>query len=101
MSKQLCCPICGEPTNVYMGKARKDGLCRKHGMQAKKGEIVQCADCDKWHEKEVICDCKKVKESKQESELTCIACGAPSNGKHFCFNCWKLYQNKTIYLKFF
>ena len=26
MSEQLRCPICGEPTNVYMGKARKDGF---------------------------------------------------------------------------
>ena len=62
-------------------------------MQAKKGEIVQCADCGKWHEKEVICDCKKVKEEskeiKSENELTCIICGEPSNGKHFCIDCWK------------
>ena len=47
MNEELKCPICGEPTNIYMGKARKDGLCRKHGMQANKGEIVQCNDCGK------------------------------------------------------
>lgn len=100
MSKQLRCPICGEPTNVYMGKARKDGLCRKHGMQANKGEIVQCADCGKWNEKEVICDCKKVKEEikelKPDNELTCIICGEPSNGKHFCIKCWAKYKDKSI-----
>lgn len=100
MLKQLCCPICGEPTNVYMGKARKDGLCRKHGMQANKGEIVQCADCGKWNEREVICDCKKVKEEikelKPDNELTCIICGEPSNGKHFCIKCWKKYHEKSV-----
>lgn len=96
MSEQLRCPICGEPTNVYMGKARKDGLCRKHGMQANKGEIIQCPDCGKWNEKDVICECKKVKENKIDNELTCIICGEPSNGKHFCMNCWKKYKDKSI-----
>ena len=100
MSEQLRCPICGEPTNIYMGKARKDGLCRKHGMQANKGEIIQCADCGKWNEKNVICDCKKIKEEnkeiKLENELTCIICGEPSNGKHFCIKCWKKFRERTI-----
>ncbi len=100
MSKQLRCPICGEPTNVYKGNARKDGLCRKHGMQANKGELIQCADCGKWNEKDVICECKKVKEesniSKPENELACIICGEPSNGKHFCIKCWGKYKDKSI-----
>jgi len=96
MSEQLCCPICGEPTNVYMGKARKDGLCRKHGMQANKGEIIQCPDCGKWNEKDVVCECKKIKEIKPENELTCIICGEPSNGKHFCLKCWKKYHEKSV-----
>lgn len=39
-NKELVCPICGEPTNIYMGKARKDRLCRKHGMMKNAGEIV-------------------------------------------------------------
>ena len=30
MSNELKCPICGEPTRVYMGNARKDKLCGKH-----------------------------------------------------------------------
>lgn len=97
MEKELKCPICGEPTNVYMGKARKDGLCRTHGMQANKGEIVQCADCGKWNDKDIICDCKKTKnENKIENELTCIICGEPSNGKHFCLKCWNRYKDKSI-----
>ena len=97
---QSICPICGEPTSVYMGNARKDALCRKHGMQANKGEIVQCADCGTWNKKDATCKCKKVKEeNKPENELNCIICSKPSNGQHFCFDCWKLYKNKAIYLK--
>ena len=96
MSNESKCPICGEPTFVYMGNARKDHLCKKHGQMAKAGEIVQCPDCGKWNEKDVVCECKKVKEAKSESELTCIICGEPSNGKHFCLKCWNKYKDKAI-----
>lgn len=100
MKEELRCPICGEPTNVYMGNARKDHLCKKHGKMANAGEIVQCADCGKWNEKNVICDCKKIREeSKTENELTCIICGKPSNGQHFCFDCWKQFNNKVVYIQ--
>ena len=34
------CPICGEPTIVYMGNARKDGLFGKHADMLKKGDII-------------------------------------------------------------
>ena len=93
MSEEKKCPICGEPTNIYMGKARKDGLCRKHGMQANKGEIEQCPDCEKWKKTEEACACKKknkiIESKKSESEeLTCIICGSPSNGKPQCKDCY-------------
>ena len=96
MNEELKCPICREPTSVYMGNARKDGLCRKHGKMANAGEIVQCPDCGKWNEKDLVCDCKKTKEVKSDNELTCIICGEPSNGKHFCIDCWKKYHEKSI-----
>lgn len=32
----------------------------------------------------------------KETELTCIICNAPSNGKHFCMDCWKKYKDKSI-----
>ena len=103
MKEELKCPICGEPTFVYMGNARKDKLCKKHGQMAKVGEIVQCTDCGKWNEKDIVCDCKKVKEenntNKPENELTCIICGKPSNGQHFCFDCWKQFNNKVVYIQ--
>ena len=37
---ELTCPICGNPTRVYMGNARKDRLCGKHADMLKAGEIV-------------------------------------------------------------
>lgn len=36
---------------------------------------------------------------KNSLDLTCIICGNPSNGKHFCYNCYKKYSNKILYLK--
>ncbi|MBO5224687.1 MAG: hypothetical protein J6C23_09280 [Clostridia bacterium] len=98
--KELKCPICGEPTNVYMGKARKDCLCYKHGRMANSGEISQCTDCGKWNKKGTTCECKKAKEeNKVENELACLVCGEPSNGKHFCIKCWNKYKDKSIDLR--
>lgn len=103
---ELKCPICGEPTSVYYGNARKDGLCSKHGKSANSGEIVQCPDCGKWNEKGAGCECRSfarkskdkeiIEENKSTDELTCIICGEPSNGKHFCIKCWKKYKERTI-----
>ncbi len=103
MSEQLRCPICGEPTVKFYGNYNRFGFCMLHSKMQKNGELIQCSDCGKWNEKDVVCDCKKIKvesnTSKLENELTCIICGKPSNGQHFCFDCWKLYKNKAIYLK--
>lgn len=99
MKEELKCPICGKPTVVYNGRANKNGLCLKHARQTNAGEIVQCADCGKWNEKDVVCECKKSKEVKSENELTCIICGEPSNGKHFCLKCYRKYKEKVILLK--
>ena len=38
--KKLICPICGQPTRVYMGNARKDLLCGTHADALKAGEII-------------------------------------------------------------
>lgn len=99
--EDLKCPICGEPTYLVRGKnPRKDGLCKKCGLKAYNKEIYQCPDCGKWNEKDVVCECKEVKEKvKPENELTCIICGEPSNGKHFCLKCYRRYKEKVILLK--
>ena len=39
MSQELKCPICGQPTRIYMGNARKDLLCAKHAEALKAGKI--------------------------------------------------------------
>ena len=101
MNNELKCPICGEPTYSHFGSPRKDGLCKKCGWKAHNGEIVQCSQCGKWNEKDIVCECMQPpkKENKVENELTCIICGEPSNGKHFCFKCWNKYKEKSIDLR--
>lgn len=100
MSEELKCPICGKPTAHIYGNYNKYGLCIEHSKQEKAGEIEQCPDCGKWNKTGETCDCKKnthKEEPKNNSEeLTCIICGKPSNGKHFCLDCWKEYKDKSI-----
>ena len=99
----LVCPICGEPTYLHFGNPRKDHLCRKHGIMEHNGEITKCSDCGKWYQTDKICECKisktiatKPTKETNTSELTCIICGEPSNGKHFCYNCYKEYKDHSI-----
>lgn len=116
MSEELKCPICGKPTNVYFGNARKDRLCLEHGKMANNGEIEQCPDCGKWHKTDENCECKKTQnknkkvyyfdpteeeiEKNNSEELTCIICGKPRKPEyHFCSDCWKKYHSKTVYIK--
>lgn len=104
----LICPICGEPTSVWYGNARKDKLCREHAAQLKEGlietdghgnfinvktkKIINKTFTEKQDE--------PVKESKNATdELTCIICSEPSNGKHFCINCYKEFANKVLYIQ--
>ena len=90
------CPICGNPTALVYGKyPRKDSLCKECAKKLLNKEIEQCPDCGKWKETTQQCICKK-KTNKTEIELTCIICGEPSNGKHFCLNCYHEYKNKSI-----
>lgn len=111
MSEQLRCPICGKPTSNYYGKYREDGLCREHKDMLKDGLIYQCADCGKWNEKDIICDCKKVKEEakteqknnviiiNQDNKSKCITCGKKIDGLLFCTECYKKYKNKELLFK--
>ncbi len=100
MDKKSVCPICGEPTNCYMGNYRKDGLCRTHAKEFKDGKIIQCQKCGKWHKTNEPCDCEKSK--KEFTELpttgfdTCVACGEKTTGYAFCKNCWYKYTNEEM-----
>ncbi|MBO4252247.1 MAG: hypothetical protein J5911_06285 [Clostridia bacterium] len=113
MSEDLKCPICGKPTRVYMGNARKDRLCPTHADMLKNGEIEQCPDCGKWHYVTENCECKKHNKvyyfdpTEEEQERNnnnivgenCIDCGKPSNGYFFCKKCYPKYKNKSVYIK--
>ena len=106
--KDLVCPICGEPTSVWYGNARKDKLCRKHAEMLKNKQISvndeglffdvatgTNLNPAKTEEKPAV-----VKETKNSAdELTCIICGEPSNGKHFCIKCYKEFANKVLYIQ--
>ncbi len=113
MNKSLTiCPICDNPTRVYMGNARKDGLCGKHADMLKAGEL-------KVNEKGLFVDVKTNKvlnknfieeksQEKQETETKadftgvtkCIGCGTPTkNGHLFCIECYKKYKDKQLLVK--
>ena len=85
-NEKLVCPICGEPTRVYMGNARKDHLCGKHADMLKSGELV-------LNDKGLYV---KTQSENAISDLTCIICGEPSNGKHFCYDCYNKYKDRSI-----
>lgn len=113
MSEELKCPICGEPTNVYMGNARKDKLCYKHGRMANKeeikinenGEYVNVATGEILNPKQVekpkfeFSQEDSPKVIKFDSGIKCITCGYETNGKLFCTRCYKKYHDKEILIK--
>lgn len=96
MEEKHVCPICGEPTSQYMGHFRKDGLCRTHGQQFKDGTLILCDKCGKYHEKDKPCESEK---EQPKYELICLTCNNPSNGYHFCKECWNKYKDRAIDLR--
>ena len=102
MSEELKCPICGQPTNSYMGHYRKDLLCRKHADALKKGTIIV-------NEKGLFVDKEtgkilnkdyvepKKEEKEQKGIVKCIACGKETKaGFLFCPSCYKKYADKKL-----
>ena len=90
------CAICGKPSGMYP-------LCKDCFKLRDEGKIIQCSDCKTWHYINKPCNCTKEIETKKEAEitsssdeLTCIICGNPSNGKHFCYNCYQKYKNRKV-----
>ena len=106
MSEELKCPICGEPTYLVMGKnPRKDRLCGKHATMLYKKEIYfdegKQAYFDSKTKKRLIIQHTTQDETvsgtdKSSDELTCLFCKAPSNGKHFCKDCYYKYKEREI-----
>ncbi len=91
--QKLTCPICGEPTRIYMGNARKDRLCRKHADMFKAGELILDGD-GKFIVKGINRAEAKAKEFVTPSPTTCIICGEPSYGKDLCKSCYTEIINK-------
>ena len=111
---ELLCPICGKPTRVYMGNARKDRLCAYHAEKLKKGEVSIDENnlfVDKNGvilNKDYNCS-KKIKENKSDNIkddnderliTKCIACGKETkNGNLFCIQCYHKYKEKKLLVK--
>lgn len=89
-NKELICPICGEPTRVYMGKARKDRLCGKHADMLKNNEIFIDDNGSFVDNKSKIVLNKK---SDKKSIQNCLICGENSDGKDVCKNCYMEIMN--------
>lgn len=92
MSNELICPICGKPTSVYMGKARRDRLCKEHAAALKAGKIEQCEDCGSWHNVGENCKCRLLPKINKTTK--CIVCGADSNSKPQCKECY--YESRDF-----
>lgn len=103
MSEELKCPICGKETELVYGKyPRKDKLCKEHAKALRNSEIKQCEICNNFYEATENCKCQQneqIKAKANTDELTCIICGKSSNGKHFCYNCYKAFSNKVLYIQ--
>lgn len=114
-NRDLICPICGEPTNVYMGKARKDRLCKKHGKIKNDGLIDVNADgfffeiaTGKILNSPTEAP-KKVEEPKQEAKNSvdepeqeikkCLLCNSESGNYLFCKSCFSKHHGKTLLFK--
>lgn len=94
---ELKCPICGKPTRVWYGNARKDNLCAEHADQLKAGEIEFCEKCESWHGIGKPCNCKSVyTKLPTEGFAECVICHAKTNGYAFCRNCFQEYDNDEL-----
>lgn len=100
-NKDLVCPICGEPTNVYYGNARKDRLCYKHGQMLKREEIILKEDgifIDAKTSEILNSNYKNNNLSNVEKNVTennktskCIVCGKSTKNQQ-CSDCFSETQ---------
>jgi len=100
--QDLKCPICGQPTRVYMGNSRKDLLCAKHADMLKTGKI-EVTDkglfIDKETGKVLNKDYHEQKSEQKEQNVfaRCIACGKETRPSFlFCPSCFKKYAEKKL-----
>lgn len=98
MADKPICPICGEPTSNYMGNFRKDGLCKKHALELKNGQIVQCEKCGAWHYSNTPCECDKRVYTflPIEGFSECLICGTKTVGYAFCRKCYNSHTEQEM-----
>ena len=97
MSKK--CAVCEDNTFGFYP------LCKKHLEMTKTGEVYKNKsgnwsikiDFDNNNNKNI----EKIQDKLQtdNNDLTCIICGKSSNGKHFCYECYQQYKDKSIDLR--
>ncbi len=94
MAEEFVCPICGEPTSSYMGKYRKDRLCRKHANDLKNG-LIKITDINRN-----VVDNREATAVHGETDIAaqsfCVVCGMRTkNGYKQCADC---YQETKEYM---
>ncbi|MBE6536887.1 MAG: hypothetical protein E7673_02930 [Ruminococcaceae bacterium] len=101
-NENLVCPICGEPTRVYMGNARKDRLCGKHADALKAGELIidEKGHYVKTTEKANTTSIVKEFPKEEEQEIKkCLLCNEDSGNYLFCKSCFSQHHGKTLLFK--
>ena len=101
------CVSCGAKTNGY-------AFCRKCFKKYSNDEMLDIlnnqSNYDKRAKSFIVVDYDDIGEEENdevsiyseeyepsnEDELTCIICGKPSNGKHFCRSCYFTYKERSI-----
>ena len=110
--EELKCPICGKPTRIYMGNARRDRLCGTHADQLKAEEIYLDENGIYRSTKTkksimpgqetpapILPSEEKKKISIDTPYISCLICGEDSNGMHFCKKCYHKYREGAIDLR--
>ncbi|HIX09882.1 MAG TPA: hypothetical protein H9683_06845 [Firmicutes bacterium] len=99
----MACQICGKYSGYFP-------LCKECNKLKDEGKIVKCDLCGTWHYTDNPCKCTTKNYPKNNSaekdlsplnsaDLTCIICGKPSNGKHFCKSCYFKYKDRSVDLR--
>lgn len=101
------CVTCGAATDGY-------AFCRKCFKKFSTEEMLDIlnnqSNYDKRAKSFIVVDYDNAEEENDKisidsvdneinDELTCIICGKPSNGKHFCRSCYNANKNKILYLQ--
>ncbi len=125
MANELKCPICGNPTRIYMGNARKDRLCGNHANMLKTGKIYLGED-GQYHNEELnpkpapaVKTPEPTKTNPQNHDLIsetddddnekpqvividsisksrCLICGSKTDGVLFCKTHYHKFKNKQL-----